>query len=196
MTRASYHHGNLRQALIEAATDTIRIGGAHAVSLRALARELGVSHAAPARHFAHRDDLLAAVAAEGWKTLADRVGRAAASATGARARLLAMARAELSFTLENPGIATLMWHPELRDRAPTGTGDSGVLLAETRMAAIRAAQAEGWRRNEAAEVAFLSLAAGLAGIATVLADPPAAALVRPLDAGRVIDALIDRLLSD
>ena len=58
MTARPYHHGNLRQALLDAAERTVRERGVEALSLRELAREVGVSHGAPRRHFPDRQALL------------------------------------------------------------------------------------------------------------------------------------------
>ena len=68
-----YHHGDLRSALLTAAEDALEEGGAGALSLRELARQVGVSHAAPAHHFGSRRGLLEAVAARGFDELADRL---------------------------------------------------------------------------------------------------------------------------
>jgi AcrR family transcriptional regulator len=64
-----YHHGNLRQALLEQAMVALRDGGIDALSLRELARDVGVSHAAPRRHFPDRQALLDALAIEGFARL-------------------------------------------------------------------------------------------------------------------------------
>lgn len=64
-----YHHGNLRQALIQAALSTIARDGVEAVTLRAVGASLGVSRSALYRHFADKDRLLGAVAAEGFRML-------------------------------------------------------------------------------------------------------------------------------
>ncbi len=69
MTAKPYHHGNLRAALLEAARAQLREHGSEAVSLRGLARELGVSTAAPYRHFADRRALLAGLAVQGLAEL-------------------------------------------------------------------------------------------------------------------------------
>ncbi len=66
---SSYHHGDLRSALIKAAAAEIERGGYENLSLRELAQSLGVSRAAPYRHFADRRALLAAVAADGFDRL-------------------------------------------------------------------------------------------------------------------------------
>ena len=61
-----YHHGNLRQTLIDAALEIIGEKGVKALSIREVAKKAGVSHAAPYRHFTDKDDLLSAVAIEGF----------------------------------------------------------------------------------------------------------------------------------
>jgi len=66
---STYHHGDLKQALIETGLTVIREQGAHALSLREAARKAGVSEAAPYRHFANKESLLAAIAEEGFKRL-------------------------------------------------------------------------------------------------------------------------------
>ena len=65
----SYHHGNLRTALLEKAKEHLIEKGPDKISLRALAREIGVSQTAPYRHFPDKTMLLAALAAEGFKQL-------------------------------------------------------------------------------------------------------------------------------
>ncbi len=70
-TDRPYHHGDLRQAVLDAAVAAITEAGPAAVSLRELARRAGVSHAAPAHHFGDKAGLLTALAAEGYDLLAD-----------------------------------------------------------------------------------------------------------------------------
>ncbi len=70
-----YHHGDLRHAAIEEAVRAIEADGPGALSLRDVARRLGVSHAAPTHHFGDKAGLLTAVAAEGFRLLADELRR-------------------------------------------------------------------------------------------------------------------------
>lgn len=70
-TSTPYHHGDLRRALISEASILLEKSGADAVSMRDLARRLGVSHAAPGHHFAGREGLLATLAADGYEMLAN-----------------------------------------------------------------------------------------------------------------------------
>ena len=68
-TSKSYHHGNLREALLDTAIERLREGGADNLSLRALARGIGVSQTAPYRHFEDKSELLAAMATNGYRDL-------------------------------------------------------------------------------------------------------------------------------
>lgn len=75
-TDRAYHHGDLRKAVLAAAVDAVTESGPAAIRLRDLARRAGVSHAAPAYHFGDKAGLLTAVAAEGYRLLADDLQRA------------------------------------------------------------------------------------------------------------------------
>jgi AcrR family transcriptional regulator len=78
-----YHHGNLKQALLQAAVKVLAKVGPRAFTLREVARQAKVSHNAPYRHFRDKEELLAAVAAEGFERLADSMITAAAPAGNA-----------------------------------------------------------------------------------------------------------------
>ena len=93
-TPRSYHHGNLKQALLEASLNLIREVGPGAFTLREVARRAGVSHNAPYRHFRDKEELLAALAAEGFDRLTDAMTKAAESATE-RLGALSIERARL-----------------------------------------------------------------------------------------------------
>jgi AcrR family transcriptional regulator len=111
----SYHHGALRQALVAAALELLEEG--QALSLRAVARRAGVSHAAPYHHFADRRALLAAVAAEGMALLREAVlVRASGSGQDAGARLLAAGAAYVRFALQRQAIFRLIFSAELASR--------------------------------------------------------------------------------
>lgn len=107
---SSYHHGNLRAALIEVAVDQAREGGAQAVVLRDAARRVGVSHNAAYRHFADREELLGAVAEHGAQLLEARMRegldavRTRDRAARARRRLEEVGRAYVHFALAEPGL--------------------------------------------------------------------------------------------
>ena len=69
----AYHHGDLRNALIQAGLELLAEGGAEALDLRKVARRAGVSHAAPYRHFADKQALIAAITEEGFRRLAEQI---------------------------------------------------------------------------------------------------------------------------
>ncbi|WP_429227421.1 TetR/AcrR family transcriptional regulator [Inquilinus ginsengisoli] len=104
----SYHHGDLRRALVAAARVLLEEAGPEALSLRDVARRVGVSHNAPYRHFPTRQALLAAVAAEGFAALSDRMA-AVPTAPGAPSGLAAGFRCYLGFAREQPGLFRLMF---------------------------------------------------------------------------------------
>lgn len=97
----SYHHGDLRSALVEVALERVRRGGIDQFSLREAAREVGVTSGAVYKHFADKDQLLSAVAAEALSLLAKRSFKATAGLEGA-ARLHAAARAYIDFASAEP----------------------------------------------------------------------------------------------
>ncbi len=111
--RSSYHHPDLRQALLEGALALLKSEGIKGFSLRRLAASVGVSHAAPYRHFASKDQLLAVLLIEGHQLLAAKLVAAREANPGsAQNRLLALARAYLDFARENPERLGLMFSGE------------------------------------------------------------------------------------
>ena len=113
----SYHHGNLREALIAAASKQIEQIGFEALSLRDLAASLDVSRAAPYRHFADRRELLAAIAADGFKHLESAALTAMARQATASSRLAAGAGAYLAFAARRPQLFRLMFVSDLLTQA-------------------------------------------------------------------------------
>ena len=105
-----YHHGNLRSALLAAAERTVRERGVQDLSLRELARELGVSHGAPRYHFPDRQALLDALAESGFERLGAEL-RAAADRAGDefQPRLEAIAAAYIRFATADPALLDLMY---------------------------------------------------------------------------------------
>lgn len=144
----SYHHGNLRAALIEAAVERAREGGPEAVALREVARTVGVSHNAAYRHFAHRDHLLAEVGQFAMGQLEAAMLTAIDSLPQidpierSKQSLNCVGRAYVHFALANPGLflvafATLenaesgsghqMVEQNPDEPVPTGEGPYGIL---------------------------------------------------------------------
>ena len=113
-----YHHGNLRAALLDAAERGLREHGADQVALRDLARELGVSHGAPRRHFPNRQALLDALAETGFARLDTALHTALAEAgDDFPARLRATLTAYTRFATENAALVELMYTSKHRPDA-------------------------------------------------------------------------------
>lgn len=103
-----YHHGDLRRALVDAARRLLEAEGPSALSLRAVAREAGVSPAAPYHHFKDKSELLDAVAHEGWETLNAQMAEAKARETGPH-QLTGLGIAYVCFARENPALYRVMY---------------------------------------------------------------------------------------
>jgi AcrR family transcriptional regulator len=129
-----YHHGNLREALLAAAEERLERQGLESISLRAIARDSGVSHAAPRNHFGSLAHLLSALAARGFRRLADRIRLARLEeGTDVRRALHGAGRAYVDFALEHPGLFSLMFRNERLDRSAGELRDaSAALLDELR----------------------------------------------------------------
>lgn len=113
-----YHHGRLRPALLAAAESTLREQGADQLSLRELAREVGVSHAAPRRHFPDRQALLDALAVAGFERLEGQLRTAHAEAgEDFTSRLMATVVAYIRFATEDAALLELMFTSKHRDGA-------------------------------------------------------------------------------
>jgi len=117
--RRPYHHGNLREALIEAALSLVEERGNPEFTLREVARRVGVTHAAPQRHFEDRAALVAAVAEEGFHGLHAHVeqGMRATDARDPAERLQALGVAYVQFAVQNPAHFRVMFSAELVDKS-------------------------------------------------------------------------------
>ena len=110
-----YHHGDLRRALIDAARRVLEAEGPSALSLRAVAREAGVSPAAPYHHFKDKGELMDAVAHEGWDLLDAALAAAKAAASSSQAAMSELGVAYVCFARQNPALYRVMYDTA-RDR--------------------------------------------------------------------------------
>jgi AcrR family transcriptional regulator len=115
-SKRAYHHGDLRQALLDEALVMLREVGPDALSMRELARRLHVSLAAPHHHFAEKDELFAALAEAAFRELASRVAAKIAPESEPRAQLAAIASTYLAFARAEPMRYRVMYLPQLSDR--------------------------------------------------------------------------------
>jgi AcrR family transcriptional regulator len=139
-----YHHGNLREALLARAEETLSQEGAGELSLRELARQVGVSHAAPRRHFPDKRALLDALAEDGFERLG-RDLRDALEAAGERFddRLLAFAQAYVAFATRHAALLDLMFAGKHRPGAAASLRAAADRAFEAPLALIAEGQAAG-----------------------------------------------------
>ncbi|HEY8950043.1 MAG TPA: TetR/AcrR family transcriptional regulator [Rhizomicrobium sp.] len=112
----AYHHGDLREALRAAAVAILEKEGLAALSLRAVARKAGVSHAAPYRHFASHEALLVGLAVDGFESLRVAIANAAAAPNDRADRITTIGGAYMRFASENPALTQLMFGPQIPNR--------------------------------------------------------------------------------
>ena len=141
VTSRPYHHGNLRAALLEQAERTLADGGD--LSLRALARQAGVSHAAPRRHFAGKQALLDALAEDGFERLGSELRAAMSDAASFEARLLAFALAYVRFATEHAALLELMFAGKHRPGAADSLREAADRAFEAPLTLIGEGQAAG-----------------------------------------------------
>lgn len=129
--RSDYHHGDLRQALIDSALDLVEEYGLSNLSLRKIARRVGVTHSAPYRHFEDKGELVAAMAEAGFDELHDYMTRERDREDGPPTeKLYALGLAYVLFAVDRPNHFRVMFGPEVRDERPYPS------LAEARDAAF------------------------------------------------------------
>ena len=163
-----YHHGNLRAALIDAATVILAEEGVTGLSLRGAARRAGVSQTAPYRHFRDKAALLAAVAAGGFGGLAQAMRRFADDGRSPQERLLGAGRGYLAFALQESALFRLMFGPEIPDKA----AHPELRAAADEAFAVLLGAVSGQTRGAGSDAADRALAAWslVHGLATLLID--------------------------
>jgi AcrR family transcriptional regulator len=190
----TYYGGDLRRDLLEEALALIAAEGPSAVSLRSLARRLGVSHAAPANHFPDKAALFTAIAVEGFELLTaaieDSVRRAGPDASAAQ-RFGAAGRAYAGFALAHPAHFAVMWQRDLLHRddpALVAAGDATFALL---LGGVREVQAEGGAPGADPEIVAYLAWSTVHGLAALWLGGPLQQTGRPFDqlAGQVATLL-------
>jgi AcrR family transcriptional regulator len=115
-TKRPYHHGDLRNALLDAARAILEEESLGGLSLRAVARRAGVSHAAPYRHFPNHEALLVELATEGFAELRAGIVEAATAPGVEQDRIANVGAAYMRFVAKRPALARLMFGPQLPNR--------------------------------------------------------------------------------
>jgi len=192
----SYHHGNLRAELLEQAIEQLRHTPAEQLSLRAVARALGVSQTAPDRHFSDKEALLAAIATRGYRDLLDLLATArAAGGASAAQQLRLVARSYVDFAGREEQIFKLMFgplvqpstdHPELRE------------VSRETLIFVQTILQHGIQNKEFEDqdVVYLANAswAGIHGVATLRVDAPDL-YSKHIDLRRQIDVAVDTFIN-
>ena len=113
--KAPYHHGDLRVALLEAAERLLLRDGIEGLTLRAAAREAGVSHAAPKNHFENLTGLLSDLAAVGYERFGEEMTSGLRDNADPEERMSVIGRGYITFALANPAMFQLMFRNERLD---------------------------------------------------------------------------------
>jgi AcrR family transcriptional regulator len=190
-----YHHGDLRQALVQAALRELEHGRVEDLSLRALGRTLGVSPRAPYRHFATKESLLAAVAVEGlarWEAFVR--PRVEAAGPSPVTRVRAISEAYVLFAVEHPAAFRVMYAPyaTVEETSP----DLLRARSEGHRAAldvISAGQRAGLLRGGDPMQLALALWTSMHGLAVLLTEGQLGRYDRPIDAAK-LSTLVSGLL--
>lgn len=170
--RRAYHHGDLKNALLNAALEKIAAHGARALSLREVARATGVSHASTYRHFPNKEHLLATIAEQGFRTLAEAM-RAAAKQCGGDplAMLLATGVAYVDFGVSRPQHLQVMFGDLIanRDHYP-GLVAASREAYEVLESLVRKVQKTGRARVQSERIVALAAWAQVHGLALLIAS--------------------------
>ena len=190
-----YHHGDLRAELIRTAITKIATDGVAAMTLRGLAKDLGVSHAAPARHFVSRTELLATIARDGLAGMVDEsINNSKHEANGV-ARLRAVAKGYMNWVRANPAYYQVLRLPDLMSHRDEAAADLLRKFAKYQTENVQAAQREGWRSNEDTQLLFMQIVAFIVGLAVMGTDSSYATAFPEIDIFDRADATIDQFFS-
>jgi len=193
-----YHHGALRDALLEAAERVLERDGLSGLTLRAVAREAGVSHAAPTHHFGDLTGLLSELAAIGFRQFNAAMVAAGAAGASPNEKGMTRAKAYVAFAQAHPGIYGLMFRTERLDMTRPSLHEA----ARASFAGL--AGAVGASRHEQIKEEALSLeqAAAIArawslvhGFTMLLLDGRLADILRRLPKGTTAESLLDAMLA-
>jgi AcrR family transcriptional regulator len=170
VTERSYHHGNLRAAMLDRAWEVVDADGADALSLRQLARDLDVSHGASGRHFRDKHALLDAVAVLGFGRLNAALAEAVETGRPFPERFRAAGDAYVGFAVRHPSILRTMYAAKHHPAASAELVEVSHVAMPALVALFRAAQDAGELPPRPAEEAALVAFAAVHGVATLATD--------------------------
>lgn len=171
MATDTYHHGDLRDALLDAVGEIIQEQGVGAVSLREAARRVGVSHSAPAHHFGDKTGLMSAFAARGFDAFGTRMQNAfdAAAPEDPHAQFHAIGAAYLQFSIEERASFEVMFRPEFHDPDDPEVKEAGLRAFGVLMNAVKTTMPSNVAHLDPVHVALAAWAT-VHGLATLWHD--------------------------
>jgi AcrR family transcriptional regulator len=195
-----YHHGDLHDALLAAAERVLERDGLPGLTLRAVAREAGVSHAAPTHHFGDLTGLLSELAAIGFRRFNEAMVAARNNETHPLMKGLANAKAYVAYAQASPGMFSLMFRNERIDMTRPSLHEAASASFEGLARAIGAGRNEKLT-GEALEALSLDQAAAIArawslvhGFASLLLDGRLKDILHRLPEGTGVDQLLHAML--
>lgn len=191
MTERPFHHGNLRAALLDEAVTVLRSSGVDGLSLRDLARRVGVSHGAPRSHFVDRQALLDALAVQGFDRLRQRTREALAAGRDLPDRFHRVAQAYVDFAIDDAALMELMFQAKADGGGAAVQEAAGALFTELDQAMGPRRAATDTDTGGADRDAFkLLFAATMQGIAALVASHR---IPRP-EGDRLVDVAMTMML--
>jgi len=187
MAERPFHHGNLRAVLLDEAAVVLRQSGTDGLSLRELARRVGVSHGAPRSHFVDRQALLDALAEVGFERLTTTVRQALACEGPLRDRFGHVARAYVDFAIDDAALMELMFQAKTAGRHGEVRGAGALFELLDSALGPRAADA---LDDDSREVFKMLFAATMQGIAALVASDR----IGRAEGDRLVDAATDMML--
>jgi AcrR family transcriptional regulator len=195
-----YHHGDLHDALLAAAERVLEREGLPGLTLRAVAREAGVSHAAPTHHFGDLTGLLSELAAIGFRRFNEAMAAAGRTETHSLMKALARAQAYVAYAQARPGMYGLMFRTERLDMTRPSLHEAATASFEGLANAVSLIRNEKLT-GEALEALSLDQAAAIArtwslvhGFTTLLLDGRLKDILHRLPEGTSVDQLLHAML--
>ena len=189
-----YHHGNLAASILQRAAEVINEEGIEALTLRGIARDLGVSHGAPNRHFKNKAALLSALATDGWLRMRDATLDAAddTGSDNAHIRLNAMGRGYLRWALSNRSLYRTLYHPDVNRYASRELIEAVDRFSAVVREAVEQTQKEGRHPDVPLSVLTLFTNAVPTGTALMMTDT---LLHHEVESEDELEALIEQIVN-
>ena len=189
-----YHHGNLREALISRAIEVVDAKGVEGLSMRQISKDLGVSHAAPSRHFKDKSSLLTAIVKASLSELIEVILEPHAQSTNAILELNEMAQRTIKWALHNSAKFSVMTNPDVSRYADDDVKVEMRVFAANVMKILKAAQAAGFRPHVSERALLLYAIGASRGIAATMTDPLVVSVLGAQDDPELVKQLADQLV--